>query len=53
MNPVEKFHAEIQENIQHQSKDKKMIGICIKQNNEYKYSKPLLMNFSNKDFFAQ
>ena len=29
MNPVEKFHAEIQENIQHQSKDEKMIGITM------------------------
>ena len=28
-----------------------MIGICIKQDNEYKYSKPLIMNMDNKDIF--
>jgi len=28
-----------------------MIGICIKQNNEYKYSKPLIMNMEDKDNF--
>jgi len=28
-----------------------MIGICIKQDNKYKYSKSLIMNMEDKEFF--